>query len=202
MAQPSMPFGVFRGKRLDEWNWYIADPRAGDIATTIEQWRAANDSSNKPAWRRVLFWIVFAIVIVVVGVVIPLFFWSAREVGTYGFMLLAGLLTGITGAWRLDSLFGEPQSPPLVEGVARLDPNLESWVRDTMPVADVWDLNVEVSGAVALELLSLQANDPSLTTGILDVIDEKRDEQFARVRDVGARVGYDIPQGGFELDDE
>jgi len=71
-----------------------------------------------------------------------------------------------------------------------------------MPVADVWDLNVEVSGAVALELLSLQANDPSLTTGILDVIDEKRDEQFARVRDVGARVGYDIPQGGFELDDE
>jgi hypothetical protein len=202
MAQPSMPFGVFRGKSLDEWAWYVADPGAGDVATTIEGWRSANASSNKPPWRRVLFWVEFAVIVLVVGVVIPFFFYAAREIGTYGFMLLAGLAVGLTGAWKLDSLFGEPDAPRDDPRVARLDPNLESWVTAATPLADVWELNAEVACAVALEELRVDASDPALAPGIRGFIDEQRAEQVARVREVGTRVGYAVPADGFELDED
>lgn len=113
MAQPSMPFGVFRGRQLDEWNWYFVDPR-----------------------------------------------------------------------------------------VARLDPNLESWVRHVTPLADVWDINREVAGAVALEELRLQSSDPRLEPGIHESIDERHAEQLLRVREVGARVGYELPAGGLAIDED
>lgn len=197
-----MPFGVFRGRQLDEWNWYVADPDAGDVATTIDEWRTANASSNKSVWRRALFWVVFAVVVLVVGVVIPFAFYEAREIGTYGLMLLVGIVVGFIAAVRVDGFFAEPVAPPNDPRVARLDPNLESWVRHVTPLADVWDLNREVARAVALEELRLQSSDPRLEPGIHESIDERHAEQLARVRDVGARVGYELPADGLSLDDD
>jgi hypothetical protein len=206
MAQPSMPFGVFRGKRRGDWDWFVVNPEVGDVEERIRRWQESNAPSNPPAWRAVIMWLVFAVVGAAVGIGVPLLVFHAQEPGTWALFLLAGTVAGFI-SMIFTSELGQSAEPPADDAqIMRLNSNLTEWVRSTTPLVDVWDLNFEVARSTRLDRVHTGDADDgteSWTMEVLgDYLSELRSAQLSRVRYVAHRVGFVIPPSGFWVGDD
>ena len=204
MAQPSMPHGVFRGKRRGYWDWYVVDPAVTDPDLTMREWQASNAASNPPLWHPVVRWIVFVAVFVAIGIGVPLFLFHAREPGTWILLLISGAIAGGAAVLLADDLFPGTESPAHDPHVMQLNDNLDGWIRTAPSLVNAWELNLEVSRATRLTRASIgNADDGTDAWAQLmlgDQLESLRATQFERVREISARVGFVMPGGGLVVD--
>jgi len=206
VAQPSMPFGVFRGKRRGDWDWFVVNPEVDDVEQRFREWQESNAPSNPPFWRGLIMWSVFAVIAVAVGVGLPLLVLHAKETGTWVLCLLGGIVAGFASMIFTSGL-GQGAEPLADDApIMRLNPNLIEWVRSTTPLVDVWDLNLEVARSTRLDRVHTgEADDgtDSWASEVLgDYVGELRSAQLSRVRHTANRVGFVIPPSGLWAGDD
>lgn len=206
MAQPSMPHGVFRGKRKGYWDWYVVDPAITDPDEKVRQWRASRAASNPPAWRWIVIWPVFAAVFCAVGIALPLLVFHAREPGSWILFVIAGVIGGFSTMIWTSEIGRNDGTVPDDPHVMQLNRNLTDWVRSTIRLEDIWDLNLEVARSTRLDRAHTGNVDDGTSAWAQEILgnhlEELRAEQRARVRVVADRVGFVIPPGGLWLDDD
>ncbi|TBN57442.1 hypothetical protein EYE40_08585 [Glaciihabitans arcticus] len=207
MPQPLKPYGVFRGQKHGEWDWYVVDPAADSIDDAIARWHDSNGQKNYAALTTLIY--LATIVLSTAGLTLGLGFlaWDAREAGTYILLGLIGLSLGLLAGFLLTEMLptGARQHVADPENVMKLTRYVDEWSDSTTPHADIWNLNLEISRYLEIENLGFDAGTPEgrwATAEVGEFVRERAELQKKRVDQTAARVGFTVPKGGLHLYDE